>query len=195
MRCLISGTAAAASGTIHGDAHHLRTGGGQLEALLRGGGDVGGVGIGHGLNDDGRAATDGHVADLHAMSLLSMRHRYSADGTVDFRHTTMPLRAAKEDYIANGAAASSSASPAGTQRREILRWSVRSAQSAPRSRCSLGNDYPSRVVGLAMRVRPEGGTPHFFAQEYHCREVIFGVAQEYHFKGFTHAPFSRAIFL
>ncbi len=64
-------------GKIHGDADHLRAGGGQLDALLRGGGDVGGVGIGHGLNDDGRAAADGHVADLHAMSLLSMRHRYS----------------------------------------------------------------------------------------------------------------------
>ena len=43
---------------VHGDAHHLRAGVGQLDALLRGGGDVGGVGIGHGLDDDGRAAAD-----------------------------------------------------------------------------------------------------------------------------------------
>ena len=62
---------------VHGDADHLRAGGGQLDALLHGGGDVGRVGIGHGLDDDGRAAADGHVADFHAMSLLSMRHRCS----------------------------------------------------------------------------------------------------------------------
>ena len=88
-------------GKIHGDADHLRSGRGQFEALLHGGGDVDRVGIGHGLNDDGRAATDGHVADFHAMSLLSMRHRCSIGWTRYFSSCEMPLRVAKGDYIAN----------------------------------------------------------------------------------------------
>ena len=56
---------------VHGDAHQFRAGLGQFEALLRGGGDVGRVRVGHGLHDDGRAAADLDFADLHADRRMS----------------------------------------------------------------------------------------------------------------------------
>ena len=58
MRCLISGTAAAASGSVHRDAHHLRPGLRQLDALLRRRARIGRVGHRHRLHDDRRAAAD-----------------------------------------------------------------------------------------------------------------------------------------
>ncbi len=56
---------------VHGDANQFRSGLGEFEALLRGGGDVGGVGVGHRLDDDGRAAAHLHLADLDADGLMT----------------------------------------------------------------------------------------------------------------------------
>ena len=53
-------------GQVHRDAHHLRSGLGQLDALLRRGRRVGRVGHRHRLHDDRRAAADLDVADAHA---------------------------------------------------------------------------------------------------------------------------------
>ena len=47
------------------NAHDLRTGARQRRHLLCGRRGVGGVGIGHRLHHDGRAAADGYIADLH----------------------------------------------------------------------------------------------------------------------------------
>ena len=49
---------------IDGDAHHLGAGARQIGDLLEGRVDVRGVGIGHRLHDNGRAAADDHIADL-----------------------------------------------------------------------------------------------------------------------------------
>ena len=54
-------------GNVYGDAHHLRTCGGELEALLGGGRDVGGVGVGHRLDDDGRASADLDAANFYGV--------------------------------------------------------------------------------------------------------------------------------
>jgi hypothetical protein len=67
-------------GNVDGDAHHLRSGRSELHTLLRGGGDIGGVGIGHGLNDDRRAAAHVHAANLHGIRLVSVGHHYSLPG-------------------------------------------------------------------------------------------------------------------
>ena len=50
-------------GQVDGDAHHLRSRLGQLDALPRGAGGVGRVGAGHRLHDHGRAAADLDAAD------------------------------------------------------------------------------------------------------------------------------------
>ncbi len=49
---------------VDGDAHDLRTGARQRRHLLRRPLGIGGVGIGHRLHHDGRAAADGDIADL-----------------------------------------------------------------------------------------------------------------------------------
>src|ERR1043166_794914 len=46
------------------DAHQLASGAGERHDLVDGGGDVGGVGIGHRLNDDGVIAADFDAADI-----------------------------------------------------------------------------------------------------------------------------------
>ena len=74
------GNSGSGFGDVYRDAHHFRTGGGKLEALLHGGSDIGGVGIGHRLDDDRSASTDGHAADFDSMSLVSMGHERSAPG-------------------------------------------------------------------------------------------------------------------
>ena len=51
---------------VDGDAHHLRSGLSQLDALLRRRRRVGGVGHRHRLDDDGRAAADLDAADADA---------------------------------------------------------------------------------------------------------------------------------
>ena len=48
---------------VHRDADDLRTGGGERRHLGGGGLGVGGVGIGHRLDDDGRPAAHGDAAD------------------------------------------------------------------------------------------------------------------------------------
>ena len=48
---------------IHGDAHQFRAGARQRRNLRDGALDIGGVGVGHRLHDDRRAAADGDIAD------------------------------------------------------------------------------------------------------------------------------------
>jgi hypothetical protein len=50
---------------VHRDAHQLGTGAGQLGDLFRRAGGVLGVGVGHRLHHDRRAAADPHLADLY----------------------------------------------------------------------------------------------------------------------------------
>ena len=51
------------------DAHQLRAGARQRRHLARGAFDVGGVGIGHRLHDDRRAAADDDAADVRPQSI------------------------------------------------------------------------------------------------------------------------------
>ena len=67
MRCLISGTAAAASGTLTVDAHHLRAGFRQLDALGGSRARIGGIGHRHRLHDDRRASADLHAANFRRL--------------------------------------------------------------------------------------------------------------------------------
>ena len=60
-------------GQVHGDAHHLRSGFGQLDALLRRRSRIGRVGHRHRLHDDRRAAADLDAADLHAHGLVQLQ--------------------------------------------------------------------------------------------------------------------------
>ena len=67
---------------VHGDADKFRACLREFKALLRGRGDVGCVGVGHGLNDDGRASAHLNLADLHAhgfVPLLCHVHSILAD--------------------------------------------------------------------------------------------------------------------
>ena len=66
MRLLDLGHRRRRFGQVDGDAHHLRAGLPQLDALLRGRRRIRRVGHRHRLHDDRRAAADGDVADLHA---------------------------------------------------------------------------------------------------------------------------------
>ena len=59
-------------GNIYGDADEFRAGLGEFEALLGGGGDVDGVRVGHGLDDDGRAAADLDFADFYAYGFVAL---------------------------------------------------------------------------------------------------------------------------
>ncbi len=63
---------------IDGDPDELGTGRGELAGLADGGGDVGGVGVGHRLDDDRRAAADPDAADIdlpRAMPQDRLAHR------------------------------------------------------------------------------------------------------------------------
>ena len=63
-------------GHVDGDADEFGAGLGEFEALLRGGGHVGRVRVGHGLDDDGRAAADLDFADLYADRVVAFaKHR------------------------------------------------------------------------------------------------------------------------
>ena len=69
---------------VYGDAHHLGTGGAQIDALARGAFDVGGVGVGHRLDDDGRASAHLDAANLYAERSLPMRsHDFLPKETTD----------------------------------------------------------------------------------------------------------------
>ena len=57
---------------VYGDADEFRARLREFQALLRGGGDVRGVGVGHRLDDDGRAAADLDLADLDADRLVPL---------------------------------------------------------------------------------------------------------------------------
>ncbi len=54
---------------VHGHAHQVGAGGGQLADLLQRGLGVAGAGAGHRLHAHGRVAADGDVADLHLAGL------------------------------------------------------------------------------------------------------------------------------
>src|SRR6202030_1565009 len=64
-------------GDVHGNAYQFGARARELEALLNGRGNIGGVGIGHRLNDDRRAAAHGHAPNFHGISLVSVRHESS----------------------------------------------------------------------------------------------------------------------
>ena len=51
---------------VDGDAHDFRTCSRELRHLPRGRLHIGGIRVGHGLHDDGRAAADRHAADITA---------------------------------------------------------------------------------------------------------------------------------
>ena len=70
---------------VDGDAHDFGAGPRQRRHLLRRPVDVGGVGIGHRLHHDGRAAADGDVADLDGDGLVPL------GGTGKFHHRSSPL--------------------------------------------------------------------------------------------------------
>ena len=57
---------------IYGDADQFRAGLREFQALLRGGGDVHRVGVGHGLHHDGRAAANLDFAHLYANRLVPL---------------------------------------------------------------------------------------------------------------------------
>jgi hypothetical protein len=61
---------------VDGDAHQLGAGAPELGHLLDGGLDVGGVGVGHRLHDNGRAAADGHAANVHTHGLLARKNAH-----------------------------------------------------------------------------------------------------------------------
>jgi hypothetical protein len=57
---------------VDGDAHDLGTRGRQRRHLSRRLLDIGGVGVGHGLHDDGRAAADEHAAHIDGHRPVSL---------------------------------------------------------------------------------------------------------------------------
>src|SRR5579875_450343 len=60
-------------GNVDGDADEFGAGLGEFKILFGGGGDVGGIGVGDGLDDDGRAAADLDFADLYADRFVTLR--------------------------------------------------------------------------------------------------------------------------
>ena len=64
-------------GTVDGNAHHFRSGAGKFGDLADGAVDVGCIGVGHRLHDDGMAAADhdgaSSVADAHRHGLAARR--------------------------------------------------------------------------------------------------------------------------
>ena len=69
-------------GQVHRDAQQFRSRAGQFETLLRGGRDVGRVGVAHRLDDDGRPAADLDLADPHPDRLVPC-HRSIIAGASD----------------------------------------------------------------------------------------------------------------
>jgi hypothetical protein len=63
-------------GPVDGHTHHLRTGPGQLNALLRGRSSVGSVGQCHRLHDDWRPAADLDRADSDADCPVKLHLRH-----------------------------------------------------------------------------------------------------------------------
>ena len=61
------------------DADELGAGAGQGGDLPDGGRNIGGVGVGHGLDNDGRVGADQHASDVdgHCASPCDVRHRIS----------------------------------------------------------------------------------------------------------------------
>ena len=61
---------------VDGDADQFRPGAGQGRDLLDGGGNVGGVGVGHRLHHDRCIAADAHTADRsrNGLSTLNLSH-------------------------------------------------------------------------------------------------------------------------
>ena len=62
---------------VHGDADDLGAGEGEGFDLLDGGGDVGGVGVGHRLHDDGDFPADADLADLDRGGLPALNLGHS----------------------------------------------------------------------------------------------------------------------
>ena len=62
------------------DAHELGAGARQCGHLARGAFDVGGVGVGHRLHDDRRAAADDHAADVHGNRFMTFLRVHTATG-------------------------------------------------------------------------------------------------------------------
>jgi hypothetical protein len=60
-------------GNVDGDADEFGAGLSEFEILLGGGSGVGGVRVGHGLDDDGRAAADLDFANLYADRFVTLR--------------------------------------------------------------------------------------------------------------------------
>ena len=58
-------------GNVDGPADDFGAGFGEFDSLLKCGFDVGGVRVGHGLDDDGRAAADLNVADFYAVGFAA----------------------------------------------------------------------------------------------------------------------------
>ena len=57
---------------VHGDADQLGAGEGERCNLLDGGGDVGGVGVGHRLHDDGNFPAHTNMADFDCRGLPAL---------------------------------------------------------------------------------------------------------------------------
>ena len=56
---------------VDGDAHEFGAGAGERRHLARGALDVGGVGVGHRLHDDRRAAADHDAGDVHGNRFMT----------------------------------------------------------------------------------------------------------------------------
>ena len=67
---------------VDGDADDLRAGKGQGRDLFDGAGNVGRIGVGHGLDDDRDLPADANVAnfDRGCFSALNLRHNSSLTG-------------------------------------------------------------------------------------------------------------------
>ena len=94
--CLISGTAAAASGRLTVTRTISEPGLPQLDALLRGRAGIRRVGHRHRLHDDGRAAADGDVADLHADGAMPLALHLS-------NYVFLPVRRRASDRLISSA--------------------------------------------------------------------------------------------
>ncbi len=79
---------------VNRNAHDFRTSPRQVRDLLGGRLDVGGIGIGHRLHDNGRAAADGDVANLYGDGSMPF------GGAGKFHHWRSPLGA--EPILAPG---------------------------------------------------------------------------------------------
>ena len=89
-------TCARGLGRVDGDAHELGAGARQRRDLRDGGLGVRGVGVGHRLHDDRRAAADGDVADLD-LARAAARDRLAVHGVYSsVKRATSTLRVRRE---------------------------------------------------------------------------------------------------